>query len=143
MIGFIDTLYVHTGRDYRQYNTIPDLHTLQYTVTHALEFSVFTTSRILATDLSQFHCHFKSHMKSSFHGLIAFLPLFCSCQFRILDSIQFLCSHILADWRLETRLSTICSSVEFLFITTLHGHHGKTPYSIVAYCFRGVYRTIA
>jgi hypothetical protein len=29
---------------------IADLHTLEFTVTHALEFSVFT-SRILATDL--------------------------------------------------------------------------------------------
>jgi hypothetical protein len=34
--------------------------------------SVFT-SLILATDLSQSHCDFKSHTKSSFHGLIHFL----------------------------------------------------------------------
>jgi hypothetical protein len=27
-------------------------------------------------DSQQFHCHFKSHMKSSFHSLIPFLPLF-------------------------------------------------------------------
>jgi hypothetical protein len=50
-----------------------DLHTLQFTVTHALGFSVFT-SRILATDLQQSHCHFKSHMKASFCRLISFLP---------------------------------------------------------------------
>jgi hypothetical protein len=37
-----------------------------------LEFSVFI-SRILTTDLSQFHCHFKSSMKSSCHSLIPFL----------------------------------------------------------------------
>jgi hypothetical protein len=48
MIGFIDTL--HTTRDYRQYSAIADLHTLQFTATHALGFTVFT-SRILATDL--------------------------------------------------------------------------------------------
>jgi hypothetical protein len=36
--------------DYRQYSAIADLHTLQFTATHALSFSVFT-SRILATDL--------------------------------------------------------------------------------------------
>jgi hypothetical protein len=43
-------------------------------------------------------------MKSSFHSLIPFLPLFCNCQFPKLDSIQFLCSqaHILAGWHLET-----------------------------------------
>jgi hypothetical protein len=50
MIGFIDTLYIHTTRDYRQYSTIAILHTFQFTVTHAPEFSVFT-SRIMATDL--------------------------------------------------------------------------------------------
>jgi hypothetical protein len=63
MIGFIAP-YTVTARDYRQYSAIADLHTFQFTVTHPLGFSVFT-SRILATDLSQSHCHFKSHMKSS------------------------------------------------------------------------------
>jgi hypothetical protein len=42
------------------YSAIADLHTLEFTVAHALEFSVFI-SRILATDLSQSHCHLKSH----------------------------------------------------------------------------------
>jgi hypothetical protein len=78
---------------------------------HALEWlglSAFT-SRILATGLSQSHCNFKLHMKPSFHILIHFLPLFWNCQFRRLDSIQFLCSqaHIPAGWRLETQLSSI------------------------------------
>jgi hypothetical protein len=66
------TLYIHTLRDYRQYSAIAILHTFQLTVTHALESSVFT-SRILATDSSQSHCHFNSHMKSSWHSLITFL----------------------------------------------------------------------
>jgi hypothetical protein len=66
-------------------------------------------------------------MKSSFHSLIPFLPLFCNCHFRRLGSIQFLCSqaHILAGLRLETRLSTLCCSIELFFITTLHGLQGK------------------
>jgi hypothetical protein len=89
IIGFIAP-YAFTTRDYRQYSAISILHTFQFTVTHALGFSVFT-SRLLATGLSQSHCHFKSHVKSSCHSLIFFLPLFYSCQFRILDSIQFLC----------------------------------------------------
>jgi hypothetical protein len=50
MIGFIAP-YTFTARDYRQYGAIADLHTLRFTVTHTLGFSVFT-SRILATDLS-------------------------------------------------------------------------------------------
>jgi hypothetical protein len=47
-------------------------------------------------------------MKYSFHGLIHFLPLFYSCQFRRFDSIQFLCYHdqILAGWRFETLLDS-------------------------------------
>jgi hypothetical protein len=110
MIGFTAP-YTFTTRDYRQYSVIADLHTLQFNVTHSLWFSVIT-SRILATDLSQSHCHFSSHMKSSFHNLIPFLPLFCNCQFRRRDSSQFLCSqaYILAGWRLETRFFTLCQS---------------------------------
>jgi hypothetical protein len=50
------TLYIHTVQDYRQHSAIAILHTLQFTVTRALAFSVFT-SRILATDLSQSHCN--------------------------------------------------------------------------------------
>jgi hypothetical protein len=105
-IGWLDLL-AHNTRNYNQYSAIVDLHALQFTVTHALGFSVLT-SRVPAEDLQQSHCHFKSHMKSSLHSLIPFLPLFCSCQFRTLDSIQFLCSqaHILAGWRLESRLSS-------------------------------------
>jgi hypothetical protein len=49
MIGFIDTLYTVLGT-VGSYSAIVNLHTLQFTVTHALRFSVFT-SRILATDL--------------------------------------------------------------------------------------------
>jgi hypothetical protein len=65
-------------------------------------------SRILATDLEQSHSYFKSHKKSSFHSLIPLLLLFCNCHFRRFHSIQFFFSqaHILAGWRLETRLFT-------------------------------------
>jgi hypothetical protein len=130
MIGFIDTLYTLLGTT-GNYSAIANLHTSQFTVTHALGFSVFT-SRILTTDLSQSHCHFISHMKSSLHSLIPFLPLFCSCQFRRLDSVQSQ-AHIPASWRSETRLFTLdysfystsfCSAEHFL-ITTSHGPHGK------------------
>jgi hypothetical protein len=49
MIRFIDTLYTPLGTT-GNYSATADLHTLQFTVTHALGFSLFT-SRILATDL--------------------------------------------------------------------------------------------
>jgi hypothetical protein len=68
MIGFL----IHTILYYWQYSAIADLQNLQFTVTQALGFSVFT-SRILATDLKS-HCHFKSHMKYSFHSPIHSLP---------------------------------------------------------------------
>jgi hypothetical protein len=45
IIRFIDLI-----QDYRQYSAIAVLHTFQFTVTHALGFSAFT-SRILETDL--------------------------------------------------------------------------------------------
>jgi hypothetical protein len=50
MIGFVATLITHTTRDYRQYNAIADLHTLQFTATHTLCMVLSFTSRIMATD---------------------------------------------------------------------------------------------
>jgi hypothetical protein len=48
--GFIDYLYTPLGTT-SNYNAITNLHTLQFTVTHALGFSVFT-SHILAMDFN-------------------------------------------------------------------------------------------
>jgi hypothetical protein len=62
---------LHTIQSYR-YST----H-FQFTVTHAQVFSVFT-SRILATDLLQPHCHFSSHLTSCSHSLIPFFPFHLS-----------------------------------------------------------------
>jgi hypothetical protein len=73
MMGFIDTYTFTQFGTTGNYSAIVILHTFQFTVAHALGFSVFT-SRILATDLSQSHCNFNSHMKSSWHSLIHFLP---------------------------------------------------------------------
>jgi hypothetical protein len=64
---------IHIILDYRQYSAISELHILQFTVTHAIGSPVFS-SRILATDLSQSHCNFKSHVKSFCHSLITFFP---------------------------------------------------------------------
>jgi hypothetical protein len=80
------TLYTHTVRDYRQYSAIAILHTLQFTVAHALGFSVFT-SRILATDFSQTNCNFRSQMKSFF--TVKFLSCHYSATANSEDSTQF------------------------------------------------------
>jgi hypothetical protein len=120
------TPYTFTPRDNRQYSAIAILHILQFTVTHEVGFSVFT-SRILTTDLLQSHCNFKSHMKSYFPSLISFLPLFCNCQFRRLDSVQFL-----ASWRPETRhfTSDYCSIVKVTLRLTVSQSvsHGVEPH---------------
>jgi hypothetical protein len=73
-VGFIApytfTKFGTTGN----YRAIAILHILQFTVAHALAFSVFT-SRIQATDSSHSQCNFNSHMKSSLDSQIPFLPL--------------------------------------------------------------------
>jgi hypothetical protein len=65
MVRFIAP-YTFTTRDCRQYSAIADLHYSQFTVTHALVFSVFT-SRILATDFNSLTIT-TAHMESSFHS---------------------------------------------------------------------------
>jgi hypothetical protein len=112
MIGFIAS-YTFTARDYRQYSAIAILHTLQFIVAHAVWFSVFT-SRILATDLWQSHCNFKSHMKPSLYRLIPFLPLICNCQFWRLDSIPRFRS--LYTDRLASRTRLFTSRPLFCFL---------------------------
>jgi hypothetical protein len=48
---------MQSTRTYKQYNAIADLRNLEFTVTHALGFSVFT-SRILVTELKQSYCSY-------------------------------------------------------------------------------------
>jgi hypothetical protein len=125
MIGFI------TPYTFKEIGTtgkciaIVSLHTLQFTVPYALRFSAFT-GHILAKDLSQFHCNFNSHKKSSWHSLIPFLP--------------FLQLPIPNIWLSSSQLLfytpcyfayTSLRSRQTLLITTLHGLHEKTPFSVV------------
>jgi hypothetical protein len=100
-------------------------------------------SHILATDLSQSHCHFKSHMKSTFHSLTPFLPLFCSCQFRRFDIIQFLISLQAAALKLDSSLTTstallvsttpVLSFSSNLLCPFIIPQHGP-PWKIPLYC---------
>jgi hypothetical protein len=77
MIVFIDTLFTQLGTT-DNYSAISDLHALQFTVKHALVFSVFT-SRTLTTDFNIVVIPV-SHMKFTSHSLISFFPFFCNCQ---------------------------------------------------------------
>jgi hypothetical protein len=52
MIGFSSTS-VTLSLNYTQYSAIADLHNLEFTVTHALGFSVFTR-RVLAMDFNTY-----------------------------------------------------------------------------------------
>jgi hypothetical protein len=63
MIGFIITS-VTSSVNQTYYSAIADLHNSQFTVAHALGFSV-STSRLLATDLNKE----TSTLKSSYHFL--------------------------------------------------------------------------
>jgi hypothetical protein len=99
MTGFIATYSHSSGLQAIQRYRYSTHFTVQRCIRTRV-LSVFT-SRIMATDLSQSHCNFKSHVKSSYHNLIHFLLLFCKCQFRRLYSIQFQ-AHILRGWRPET-----------------------------------------
>jgi hypothetical protein len=118
MIGFVDTLCTVLGTT-DNCNATAILHTSQFTVTHALGFSVFN-SRLLAMDLQQSPCHFTSHMKSSLHRLIPFLPLFCNCQ---LNSISLLPSSY-PGW-LESRNSTQFYAATASFGTLLYNRFAR------------------
>jgi hypothetical protein len=77
MVGFINTLVTHTlliTLKYMQYSVIADLHTFQFTVAHALGFSVFLPSS--PSNGSQHrNCHFKSLTHSLTWALLEKLPV--------------------------------------------------------------------
>jgi hypothetical protein len=118
MIGFIApytfTQFGTTGN----YSAIRILHTFQLTVAHALGFSVFI-SRILATDLSESHCNFKSHVKSSWHRLIYFMPFLQLSILRLESTTLGYCCIF------PCTPSTTSSRLLCLFVTPRHGPHGK------------------
>jgi hypothetical protein len=75
-------------------------------------------------------------MRSSLHLLIPFLSLFCSCQFRRLDSIQFQ-AKLPEGWRPEIRLLLFYPAEHFL-MTTLHGPCRKHK----LYCSEGLFTNL-
>jgi hypothetical protein len=124
MIGFINTLFTHSTRDYTQHSATAILHTFQFTVAHALVFSVFN-SRILATTLQPSYCRFKSHMKSSFPAS-SLLPVILQLPIPKIGLISF--PHLPGSHpgRLASRSSTLqfrllISTAEHYLLITLHG----------------------
>jgi hypothetical protein len=126
--GLDDWIYWHfiySTRDYRQYSAIADLHTLQLTVTHATGIPVFT-SHILATDLWPSHWNFKSHMKSTFHSLIPFLP-FLLIHLRLSSpKLNPIHGNNFLKWTLlQLNSLNFWQHLTLLIITTLHGLRRK------------------
>jgi hypothetical protein len=108
MTGFIDTLYAQLGTT-GNYNTIADLYISQFTVTHALGFSVFTNC-VLATDFITVSLSLQITHEvffappSSFLGFILQLPI----PKTRLDPIQFSSSvlELISRWVGISKLST-------------------------------------
>jgi hypothetical protein len=97
-------------------------------------FSAFT-SRILPTDLSQSYCHFNSHMKSSWHSLILFLPFLLNhlrLQPPEVDQIQFLLDNFTSRLLFSFPSTNLLLLLLFLWrkipVTILHGSHGRLRY---------------
>jgi hypothetical protein len=121
----------HTTRDYRQ---IQRYHLSTHFTVHRC-----ARTRVLSLPLvvswQRIYNSLSLQITYEIFRLIPFLLLFCSCQFRRLGSIQFLCSqvHIPAGWRLELDL-TLFYTVEHFLITTSQGPRRKHS----PYCWGGV-----
>jgi hypothetical protein len=130
MIGFIDALYTPLGTT-GNYSSCADLHTLKFTVTHALGFSVFT-SRILATDFITVSLSLQITHEVFFSQSTSLLTI-SSQSSSTADSLSSISScfqaHVPAGWRLETQL------------TLLYNHFARTTQKTKPfYCREGVFR---
>jgi hypothetical protein len=76
-IGRIYRHLIHSTRNYRQLQQCRYSHTSQVTVTHTSVLSLLHSPLVVSWQrIHKSHCNVKSHMKSSLHSLISFLPLF-------------------------------------------------------------------
>jgi hypothetical protein len=115
------TLYIHITRDYRQYSAIAILHTLQFTVAHALRFSGFT-SRILATDFTTVSLSLQITHKVFFSQPSSFLAIILRLQ--IPQTWLRLASRN-STLHFRLLISTLLCRVFCFLITSRDGPHRK------------------
>jgi hypothetical protein len=118
MIGFI-ALYTFTQLGTtRNYGAVADLHTLRFTVTHALGYSVFT-SRILATDFITVSLSLRITHEGFFAPPNSFLAIILQLPIpkTRLHSIPLLPSS--CPGRLSSRNSTLLDLVSFMLRPTV------------------------
>jgi hypothetical protein len=128
---------LHTTRDYRQlqryrYFTHFTVHRCTHIRILSLHYS-YPGNGLITVSLSLQITH-----EVSLHRQILFLQLFCNCKFWRLDSVQFLCyqAHILAGWRLETRLCAATAS----FGNLPYNHFALATQKILPLCcWEGVF----
>jgi hypothetical protein len=102
MFGFIDTLYTPLGTT-GNYSAIAVLHTLQFAVTHTSVLSLLHSPLVVSWQ------RIKSHINSSLHCLLPFLPLFSiifDCRFS-----QFIAATANFGTRLNSNSSCLRSSL--------------------------------
>jgi hypothetical protein len=132
MIGFIDTLFTQLGTT-GNYSAIADPHTLHFTVTHALGFSVFT-SRILVTDYNTVSLSLQITHEVFFpqpNSLLAIILQLAIMKTEF-NSIPLLPTSY-PGWRSETRLT-------LLNWTLLYNYFARTTQKTQPlYCCEGVF----
>jgi hypothetical protein len=119
MIGFIGTLYTQ----YSELQAIPVLSlfcTLSSSPLHSHKDSQSSPVIFWQRISRQSHCHFRRHVKSSFHSLIPFWPIFCNCQLNLIPLLPSLCPGRLVSRNLIQFFST-----EPFFINIVHGPRRK------------------
>jgi hypothetical protein len=120
-IGWLDLLTAYT-----QLGTTGNYSAIAATTLYILPFHTHYDSHsslvVSWQRIHKSHCNIKSHMKSFFHSLIPFLPLFCLCSQ----------ANVLAGWRLETQPTP-------LNWTLLYNHFARTTQKTQPpYCWEGV-----
>jgi hypothetical protein len=127
-------LHIHTVRDYRQLQRYRYSKHFQFTVAHALA-SWALTIRILATDLSQAHCHFNPKMTSSWHSLIPFLPFPAATKSEDAQFSSNYCSDSLISFVQKQKLTAGNQLARSLLASGPAGTHGHIFVQCQDLCF--------
>jgi hypothetical protein len=136
-IGFMNTLTQST-RTCKQYSTVADLHSLQFTVTHA--FSVFT-SRILVTELKVSLSLNLLITHQVFTGWILILLQLLTFRAYLLPTTDSVLILVLSVVLLVLFCTPTAPSFEIRLLYFLGTDHAaqKTPLILVACCYSRVF----